>query len=61
MDNYWLVLKDNTVVNIVIWDGVSEWGPGEGLTVEKYQPNVNIGATKNPDGTFTNIVPEVIE
>lgn len=51
--NKWLVLEDNKVVNIVIWDGVSEWSPGYGLDVEPYQDGVSIGFIKNEDGTFS--------
>lgn len=51
--NEWLVLEGNKVVNIVIWDGVSEWSPDYGLDVDLYQDGVAIGFIKNDDGTFS--------
>lgn len=53
MSDRWLVLNGNTVENIVLWDGVSEWTPGDGLTLEPYQDGVHIGYVKNEDGTFS--------
>ena len=61
MNNMWLVLDGNKVVNIVLWDGVSDWGPGEGLTVEPFNENAAIGSIKNEDGTFTGPRLEIAE
>ena len=65
--NKYLVLNsDNTVVNIIVYDGVSEYNPGEGLTLEQHPVNeddtlpfVTIGSVKNTDGTFSYTEPEV--
>ena len=51
--NKWIVLEGGKVVNIILWDGVSEWNPGNGLTFEPHQDGINIGDIKNEDGTFT--------
>lgn len=41
------------VVNIVVWDGVSEWSPPSG-TFAIQSDEAGIGWTYNPgDGTFT--------
>jgi hypothetical protein len=42
MSNY-LVIKDDKVVNIVVWDGVSEWMPPVGTTVQLAPEGVGIG------------------
>lgn len=31
---------NNTVVNIVVWDGKSEWGPGKGYTTVEIPDHV---------------------
>ncbi len=30
------VIKDGEVLNVVLWDGVSDYNPGEGCTLELY-------------------------
>ena len=44
--NGYLVIKDNTVINTVVWDGVSDWTPPEGTTVELAPAHVGIGWTR---------------
>jgi hypothetical protein len=39
----YLVIKNNTVINTVVWDGVSDWTPPEGTTVELAPAHVGIG------------------
>ena len=41
--NGYLVIKDNTVINTVVWDGVSDWTAPEGTTVELAPAHVGIG------------------
>lgn len=60
MDSNYLVLdSDNKIVNIVVWNGVAEFNPGEGLTLEAVptDPEVyyNIGMYKHSDGTFQEV------
>ena len=43
----YLVIKDSTVINAVVWDGVSDWTPPEGTTVELAPAHVGIGWTKS--------------
>lgn len=45
--NTYLVIKDNTVINIVIWDGGSGWSAPEGTTTEVAPEGVGIGWTKS--------------
>jgi len=54
------------VTNIIVYDGVAEYNPGEGFTLEQHPinedntlPFVTIGSVKNSDGTFTYTEPEV--
>ena len=51
----YLVIKDNKVINAVVWDGVSDWTPPEGTTVELAPAHVGIGWTR-VDGEW--IAPE---
>jgi hypothetical protein len=44
--NGYLVIKDNTVINTIVWDGVSDWTPPEGTTVELAPAHVGIGWTR---------------
>lgn len=39
----YLVIKDNKVINAVVWDGVSDWTAPEGTTVELAAEGVGIG------------------
>ena len=41
--NTYLIIKDEQVINSVVWDGVSDWAPPEGTTVELAPANVGIG------------------
>lgn len=42
MDNSYAVVKHGIVINIVVWDGVTEWQPDEGYAV-KTDGSVGIG------------------
>jgi hypothetical protein len=53
--NGYLVIKDNEVINTVLWDGESDWTPPEGTTVELAPPHVGIGWTR-VDGNW--VAPE---
>ena len=44
--NSYLVIKDSQVINTVLWDGVSDWTPPEGTTVELAPAGVGIGWTR---------------
>lgn len=39
----YLVIKDEQVINTVVWDNVSDWTPPEGTTVELAPAHVGIG------------------
>jgi len=45
--NSYLIIKDNTVVNAIVWDGVSDWTPPEGTTAVVAPEGVGIGWTKS--------------
>lgn len=50
---YAIVDENNIVINVIKWDGVSEYNPGEGKTVVKAE-YVNIGDQYNSnDGSFS--------
>jgi hypothetical protein len=53
--NTYLIIKNNQVINTVVWDGVSEWAPPEGTTLEIALTHVGIGWTR-VDGNW--IAPE---
>jgi hypothetical protein len=53
--NGYLVIKDEQVINTVLWDGVSDWTPPEGTTVELAPSHVGIGWTR-VDGNW--VAPE---
>jgi hypothetical protein len=42
----YLVIKDEQVINTVVWDGVSDWTPPEDATVELAPAHVGIGWTR---------------
>lgn len=44
--NTYLVIKDNQVINTVLWDGESDWTAPEGTTVELAPAHVGIGWTR---------------
>ena len=33
MEDHYAVVADGTVVNVIVWDGVQPYDPGEGLTL----------------------------
>lgn len=41
--NSYLVIKDDQVVNVVLWDGVSDWVAPDNATVELAPEGVGIG------------------
>ena len=43
----YLVIKDNTVINTVVWDGESDWTAPEGTTAVVAPAGVGIGWTKS--------------
>ncbi len=43
----YLVIKDNTVINTVVWDGESDWAAPEGTTTMVAPAGVGIGWTKS--------------
>ena len=45
--NTYLVIKDNTVINTVLWDGESDWAAPEGTTTMIAPAGVSIGWTKS--------------
>jgi len=64
---YLVLDSNNSVVNIIVYDGVSEYNPGEGLSLEPNPVDENknyifttIGSVKNEDGTFTHPEPTVV-
>ena len=44
--NGYLIIKDEQVINTVLWDGESDWTPPEGTTVELASAHVGIGWTR---------------
>jgi hypothetical protein len=42
----YLVIRDEQVINAVVWDGVSDWTAPEGTTVELAPAHVGIGWTR---------------
>lgn len=42
MARYAVLNQDNVVVNVIEWDGVTPYDPGEGLTLQ-FVPTVDIG------------------
>ena len=64
VSNYLVLNENNKVVNIIVYDGVSAYDPGEGLSLEEHPKDggqnyipIEIGATKNEDGSFINPEP----
>jgi hypothetical protein len=53
--NGYLIIKDEQVINTVLWDGVSDWTPPEGTTAELAPAHVGIGWTR-VDGNW--VAPE---
>lgn len=41
--NYFVLDSTNKIINIVVWDGVTNYNPGEGLTLILVVPGYNIG------------------
>lgn len=42
MPNYAVLDENNVVVNVIVWDGVTPYDPGPGLTLQ-FVPAVDIG------------------
>ena len=55
MSKTYAVIENNTVVNVVLWDGESEWSPDNGVAIPAAD-GVGIGWSY-ADGAFT--APEV--
>ena len=53
--NTYLIVKDNKVINTVLWDGESDWTAPEGTTAVIAPEGVGIGWTKSGSNW---IVPE---
>lgn len=34
------IIKDGEVINTILWDGISDYNPGEGCTLELWTPPV---------------------
>ncbi|EFH6041019.1 tail fiber assembly protein [Escherichia coli] len=52
-ESYAVVNSDGLIINIVVWDGVTEWGPPEGTHAVRCGDNLcGIGGTYK-DGVFT--------
>jgi hypothetical protein len=69
MEDKYLVLDDtSTVVNIIVYDGVSEYNPGENLSVEVHPKEldgsytyITIGSVRGADSSWTHPEPVVSE
>jgi hypothetical protein len=59
MNTYFLI-KDNTVVNVFVWDGVSDWTPPDGTTAELALPGIGVGWTR-VDGNWIAPTPSSVE
>lgn len=64
VDRYLVLNENNEVVNIIMYDGVAEYNPGEGLSVEAHPREeddsytyVTIGSIRNSDGSWTHPEP----
>ncbi len=57
MSNY-AIIKSGTVVNIVEWDGVTEWEPGEGVSAIKVKNGVSVEIGYTYDGSKFIAPPE---
>ncbi|ELU9811291.1 tail fiber assembly protein [Escherichia coli] len=56
-ESYAVVNSDGLIINIVVWDGVTEWGPPEGTHAVRCGDNLcGIGGTYK-EGVF-NVPPE---
>lgn len=62
-DRYLVMNENNEVVNIIMYDGIAEYNPGEGLAVESHPREeddsyayVTIGSVRNSDGSWTHPV-----
>jgi len=46
--NRYAVIKDNVVINVVIWDGQSNWTPPQGTQLVQ-SDSLNIGDNYTPE------------
>ena len=58
MANY-AVVKNGVVENMIVWDGVSKYNPGDGVELVLADENARIGGTY--DGSFHYVDPPVPE
>ena len=55
MEHVWAVIDGGTVVNTVVWDGVSDWQPPAGTTLVPLADHPHAGIGWEWDGTtFTD-------
>jgi len=64
IDRYLVLNENSEVVNIIMYDGVAEYNPGEGLSIEAHPRDsdnnyifVTIGSIKNFDDSWTHPEP----
>jgi hypothetical protein len=64
VDRYLVLNESSEVLNIIMYDGVAEYNPGEGLSVEAHPREeddsytyVTIGSIRNSDGSWTHPEP----
>lgn len=56
----YLIIKDNTIANVILWDGKSEWAPPEDHEVEPRVGDEWVGWTRI-DGVWANPNPPIEE
>ena len=56
MANYAVIGPDSTVINVVVWDGVTNWPHDEVVEDLTDWPAVGIGWTYNPKATVNKVV-----
>lgn len=58
MNNYAVINQQNEIVNAILWDGVSPYDPGEGLTlIEAGDLTIYIGGTYDASSPWKFIPP----
>ena len=57
--NRWAVIEGDSIVNVVVWDGQSDWSPPEGMTLASLadHPHAGIG-WDYVDGEFVDNRPD---
>lgn len=54
--NRYFVIKNETIINIVVWDGISEWAPPADTTIELAVDGIGTG-WRRIDGIWTEPEP----